>query len=320
MYGNITDVPGVKVGNHTDLTAVTGCTAIITEAGAVCGVDVRGSAPGTRETDLLDPVNMVNDVHAICLTGGSAYGLEAASGVMDYLEEKRIGLDVGVAKVPIIPSAVLFDLDIGSASTRPNKKMGYKAAESARVGSFSSGNIGVGTGATVGKLLGAKQRMKGGLGSASIKLPNGLVVGAIVAVNAVGDVRSVRNSEILAGAIDPNTDCLIDSMTLLKNMDPRDYLGANTTIGAIGVNAKLTKAEATKVAEVAHNGIARSIYPAHTMADGDTLFTLATGNSCYAIDLISNLAAQMVEEAIINAIKTAESVANIPSYRSRKIT
>lgn len=314
--GNITDVPGVKIGSKENVKALTGCTVIITEGGAICGVDVRGSAPGTRETDLLDPINAVDTVHAICLTGGSAYGLEAASGVMNYLEESDIGLDVGVTKVPIVPSAVLFDLQIGDKNIRPDKQMGYEAAEQAKKSSFPFGNIGAGCGATVGKAAGFENCMKGGLGSASITLENGLTVGAVVAVNALGDIRDPENREIIAGPLDPKTGDVMDSLALLEKADAHMRSGTNTTIGAVAVNARMTKAEATKVAQITQNALARTIYPAHTMADGDTIFALATGGESYSVDLIANTAAQAMEKAILQAVKSAESVADIPSFQS----
>lgn len=313
--GNITDVPGIKVGNSEDIDALTGCTAILAEEGAICGVDVRGSAPGTRETDLLDPINAVDTVHAICLAGGSAYGLEASSGIMTFLEEKGIGLDVGVANVPIIPSAVLFDLQVGDKNVRPDKQMGYQAAQKAKKDAFPFGNIGAGCGATVGKLAGFENCMKGGLGSASIQLNNGLIVGAIVAVNALGDIRNPDNREILAGPIDPKSHKLLDSLTLLEQVDAQMKSGTNTTIGAVAMNATLTKAEAKKVAEVTQNALARTIYPAHTMADGDTIFTLATGGESYSVDLIGNMAAKVMEEAILQAIKSARPVGTMLSYQ-----
>jgi L-aminopeptidase/D-esterase-like protein len=316
-FGNITDVPGVKVGNVEDLKALTGCTIILTEKGAVCGVDVRGSAPGTRETELLDPINLVNEVHAICLAGGSAFGLDSASGVMQFLEEKGIGLDVGVARVPIVPGAVLFDLPVGNPKIRPDKKMGYEAAMKASKGPFPFGNIGAGCGATVGKIAGIENCMKGGLGSASLTLDNGLIIGAIVAVNAVGDIREPSNREIIAGPIDSETGKLMDSLLYLqKNMKSEILPGTNTTIGAVAVNAKLTKAEVKKVAQIAQNGLARTIYPVHTMMDGDTVFALATGGESYPVDLIGSLAAQVMEEAIIAAIKSADEVFGIPSFKS----
>lgn len=315
--GNITDVPGIKVGNAEDLEALTGCTVIVTEEGAVCGVDVRGAAPGTRETALLDPINTVNEVHAVCLAGGSAFGLDSASGVMQYLEEKEIGLDVGVAKVPIVPAAVLFDLPVGNPKIRPDKEMGYKAAKQAVKGSFSFGNSGAGCGATVGKLTGLENCMKGGLGSASLTLDNGLIIGAIVAVNAVGDIRDPSNREILAGPINPETGELVDSLLYLqKNRGNKILPGMNTTIGVVAVNAKLTKSEAKKVAQMAQNGLARTIYPVHTSLDGDTVFALATGEESYSVDLIGSMAAQVMEEAIIAAIKSADEVFGIPSFKS----
>lgn len=315
-YGNITDVPGIKVGNQENMNALTGCTAIIAEEGAVCGVDVRGSAPGTRETDLLDPINAVDTVHAISLSGGSAYGLEAASGIMTYLEEQNVGLDVGVTKVPIVPGAVLFDLQVGDKNVRPDKQMGYEAAKRATADTFQFGNIGAGCGATVGKLAGFEQCMKGGLGSASIKLENGLVVGALVAVNALGDVRDPESRKIIAGPLDSRTGKPMDSIALLEEMGGQLNPGKNTTIGAVAMNATLTKAEAKKVAEVTQNALARTIYPAHTMADGDTIFALATGGETYSVDVIGNMAAKVMEEAILQAVKSAETVAEILSYQS----
>lgn len=317
-YGNITDVPGIKVGNKENLSALTGCTVVLTnEEGATCGVDVRGSAPGTRETDLLNPINVIEKVHAICLSGGSAFGLEAASGVMQYLEEQGIGQDVGVAKVPIVPSAVLFDLSVGDSRVRPDKKMGYEAAEYARTGYFNFGNIGAGCGATVGKLNGHVNCMKGGLGSASMELEHGIIIGALVAVNAVGDIRDPDSRKILAGPIDKESGMIIDSLHFLQKMqEVKAFPGANTTIGLVAANVALTKAEATKVAQIVQNALARTIYPAHTMLDGDTIFALATGDKHYPVDLIGNMAAKVMEEAILLAIKSAESISSIPSYNS----
>lgn len=318
-FDNITDVPGIKVGNIENLEALTGCTIILTEEGAVCGIDVRGSAPGTRETDLLDPINRIDEVHAICLSGGSAYGLDSASGVMQYLEEQGKGLDVGVAKVPIVPGAVLFDLSIGNPNIRPDKKMGYKAAQQAKRGPFPFGNVGAGCGATVGKITGPENCMKGGLGSVSIKFENGLVIGALVAVNAVGDVRDPLTREIIAGPIDPKTGKLVDSLVFLQeNIKSNVLPGTNTTIGIVAVNAKLTKAEAKKVAQITQNALARTIFPVHTMMDGDAIFAVATGGGLYPVDFIGNMAAKAMEEAIIAAIKAADEIAGIPSYRSMK--
>lgn len=316
-YDNITDVPGVKVGNCEDLQALTGCTVVITEKGASCGVDVRGSAPGTRETDLLDPINAIQEVHAICLSGGSAYGLEAATGVMRFLEEKNIGIDVGVAKVPIVPSAVLFDLAVGNPKIRPDMDMGYKAAELAITGDFPQGNIGAGCGATVGKVAGFHQAMKAGLGSSSVEGVEDLVVGAIVAVNAVGDVRDPKTNAILAGARDAKTGEFIDSIDYIKkNQASKALLGTNTTIGVVAMNAKLTKAEAKKIAEITQNALARVIFPVHTMFDGDTIFVLGTGEKRYSVDYLGVLAGESMEKAILRAVMSADSIQHIESYSS----
>ncbi|WP_066319116.1 P1 family peptidase [Bacillus sp. FJAT-29814] len=314
MHNQIIDVPGVKVGNAENAHALTGCTAILFEGGAVAGVDVRGSAPGTRETDLLNPVNLVDKVHAICLSGGSAFGLDAASGVMQYLEEQDIGLDVGVAKVPIVPAAVLFDLPYGDPKVRPDRQMGYEAAKSAESERFLTGNFGAGCGATVGKLAGPAYCMKGGLGSASLRLENGVVIGAIVAVNPGGDVRDPGTGEILAGPYKDGE--LLDSIQLLQqNYRPTIPAGSNTTIGVVAVNAQLTKAEATKVAQMAQDGYARTIFPAHTMFDGDTIFVAATGGERVPVDVIGGLAAKVMAEAIVNAVKSAESATGIIAHK-----
>ncbi|MFS0646055.1 P1 family peptidase [Siminovitchia sp. 179-K 8D1 HS] len=314
MHNQITDVPGVKVGNKENKQALTGCTAILFEGGAVGGVDVRGSAPGTRETDLLNPIHLVDQVHAICLSGGSAFGLDAASGVMKFLEERDIGLDVGVAKVPIVPAAVLFDLSVGDPKVRPDNQMGYEAAKAATTEKFATGNAGAGCGATVGKLASHDSCMKGGLGSASLGLENGVVIGAIVAVNAVGDVREPSTGKIMAGPYQQGK--LLDSIELLKENDqPAISAGTNTTIGVIAVNAELSKAEATKVAQMAQNGFARTIFPAHTMLDGDTIFAVATGGKRVPVDVIGGLAASVMEQAVINAVKTAESIGGITAHR-----
>lgn len=316
MIGQIIDVPGVKVGQKEDLKVLTGCTAILFEEGAVGGVDVRGSAPGTRETDLLNPINLVEKVHAICLSGGSAFGLDAASGVMQYLEEHGIGLDVGVAKVPIVPAAVLFDLAVGDPRVRPNKQMGYEAAALATPKKLHTGNYGAGCGATVGKLAGPDLCMKGGLGSASICLENGVVIGAIVAVNAVGEIRDPANGKVIAGVYDRKSGTILDSMTLLeKNYQAPIPAGTNTTIGVVAVNADFTKAEVNKVAQMAQDGFARTIYPAHTMNDGDTIFAAATGGIRIPVDVAGALAAKVIEMAILDAIYSAESVAGIIAYK-----
>lgn len=312
----IIDVPGVKVGNAEDQKALTGCTAILFEEGAVAGVDVRGSAPGTRETDLLNPVNLVDKVHGICLCGGSAFGLDAASGVMQYLEEQEIGLDVGVAKVPIVPAAVLFDLGVGDPKVRPNQQMGYLAASVAGDKEFKTGNSGAGCGATVGKLAGMDYCMKGGLGSASLKLTNGVVIGAIAAVNAVGEIHDPATAAVVAGPYDKKSGKILDSMKLLENnFQAAIPEGTNTTIGVVAVNADFTKAEASKIAQMAQDGYARTIYPAHTMYDGDTIFAVCTGGKRIPVDVAGALAAKVMELAVLDAVKSAEGTADIPSYK-----
>ncbi|GED56420.1 P1 family peptidase [Brevibacillus formosus] len=313
--GTIVDVPGVKVGQVQNEEALTGCTVIVLEKGSACGVDVRGSAPGTRETDLLNPINSVQEVNAVVLTGGSAYGLDAASGVMRYMEEQGQGYNVGVGVVPIIPAAVIFDLSIGSAKIRPDQQMGYEAARLASKQPVQQGNVGAGTGATVGKMAGMKRAMKGGLGTASRRLPNGLVVGAIVAVNAVGEVRLPSTGEILAGArgedgkIRESLSWMIDAAT------PPVPAGTNTTIAVVASNANLNKVQANKVAQMAHNGLAKTIHPVHTMSDGDTIFAIATGGVEASVNLVGTLSVEVLAEAVVNAILSAKGAGGVPAYQ-----
>ncbi|OSB08845.1 peptidase S58 [Paraclostridium bifermentans] len=313
MFNNILDVKGIKVGQVEDKKGLTGCTVIICEDGGVCGVDVRGSAPGTRETDLLDPINMVQKVHAIVLSGGSAFGLESTCGVSRYLEEKGIGFDVGVAKVPIVTGAVLFDLGVGDPKCRPNIEMGYKACQIANNIELKQGNHGAGCGATVGKIRGSEFCTKGGIGSYSIKLDNGLVVSAIIAVNAFGDVY--ENGQVIAGVLnDEKTDFLNTYDLMKKGVNKGGFNIDNTTIGAVVTNAKLSKAECKKISQMAHNGFAKSIFPIHTPHDGDTIFTLATGEVETDITLLGSIASEVVEKSVISAIKNASKTNNILSY------
>lgn len=313
MFNNILDVKGIKVGQVEDKEGLTGCTVIICEDGGVCGVDVRGSAPGTRETDLLDPINMVQKVHAIVLSGGSAFGLESTCGVSRYLEEKGIGFDVGVAKVPIVTGAVLFDLGVGDPKCRPNIEMGYKACQIANNIELKQGNYGAGCGATVGKIRGSEFCTKGGIGSYSIKLDNGLVVSAIIAVNAFGDVY--ENGQVIAGVLnDDKTDFLNTYDLMKKGVNKGSFNIDNTTIGAVVTNAKLSKAECKKISQMAHNGFAKSIFPIHTPHDGDTIFTLATGEVEADITLLGSIASEVVEKSVISAIKNASKTNNILSY------
>lgn len=315
--GFITDVSGLKVGHFTDSRRPTGCTVILCEAGGVAGVDVRGSAPGTRETDLLDPLNMVEKAHAIVLSGGSAFGLDTASGVMRYLEERNIGFDTRVARVPIVPAAILYDLGIGDAKIRPNADSGYKACEAAKTGPFDEGCVGAGAGATIGKAGGGRP-MKGGIGTASIKLANGLVVGAIVAVNAVGNIIDPKTGKIIAGARTADGKGFVDIIqTYREGRGVAENIGQATTIGLVATNAAgFTKAQMKKIAGMAHDGMARAINPAHTMGDGDTLFAMATGTSTIRgnVTAIGALAAEALTEAILRAVMRAKSVPGYPSY------
>ena len=277
---SLTDVPGIQVGHWTNLEAATGCTVVLCTQGAVAGVDVRGGAPGTRETDLLDPLCVVERVHAVLLGGGSAFGLAAADGVMQWLEERGIGYNVGVAKVPIVPAAILFDLGLGSASVRPTAASGYAACKAANDGAVAQGNVGAGAGATVGKLLGPLRAMKGGLGCASRQIEGGVIVAALVAVNAVGNIVDPQTGQVIAGARAVNGNGFVADPALLSHSASsiaEMAAGMNTTLAVVATNAALGKAGATKVAQMAHDGLARAIRPVHTHFDGDTVFALSLG-------------------------------------------
>jgi len=312
----IIDVPGIKVGHSQDLKAGTGCTVIICEKGATTGVDVRGGAPGTRETDLLNPINLIDKAHAIYLGGGSAFGLDGATGVMKYLEERGIGFDVVLTKVPIVPGAVLFDLAVGDYRVRPDAKMGYEACLKASEEEIRQGNVGAGTGATVGKIFGGLRCMKSGLGTASFKSQE-LIIGAIVAVNCLGDVIDPENGEIIAGVLTEDRKGFANTMSFLRNFPQKtqDNFSKNTTIGVIATNAKLTKAGATKVAIMSQDGYARTISPAHTMFDGDTIFCMATGEVEAGANVVGAIAAEVMARAIVKAIKNTESLFKLKSYK-----
>jgi len=312
---SITDIEGVKIGHAQDLAAATGCTVVIGEAGLTAGVDVRGGAPGTRETDLLDPVNLVEQIHAIILAGGSAFGLDAASGVMQYLEEKKIGLDVFVTKVPIVCGAVLFDLTIGDHKVRPDKEMGYQACLNANDTECAEGCVGAGTGATVGKILGMERCMKSGLGTYCIQTGD-LKIGAIVAVNCLGDVIDPKPGETLAGVLDENKKRFLNSEEIMiKEFSGRKIeFSGNTTIGVIVTNAKLKKSEANKVASMAHNGYGRTMRPAHTMFDGDTIFAVATGRVDTDVSVAGLLAARIMEQAVVRAVKRATPLCGLKCH------
>lgn len=318
--GGLTAVPGIRVGHHTLEERPTGCTVVLAPEGTVGGVDVRGGAPGTRETDLLDPVNTVQIVNAVVLAGGSAFGLDAASGVVRYLEERGVGYSVGpVVRVPIVSAAILYDLGVGGDWTvRPGPECGYRAAAGATEGPVGSGSVGAGAGATVGKLAGMGRAMKGGVGSASITLPDGLVVAALVAVNAVGDVIDPATGRVVAGVRGEDGTTLADARVLLRGgSPPGGSAGRNTTIGVVATNARLTRAEVTRVALMAQDGYARAIYPAHTPGDGDTIFSLATGTLAGGARAnaghVGALAADMVAAAILDAVRSATPLPGLPA-------
>jgi L-aminopeptidase/D-esterase-like protein len=324
MRNSITDIPGIEVGQDQDLDALTGVTVILCRKGAVGGVDQRGGAPGTRETDLLNPINLVEKVHAVVLAGGSAFGLDSASGVMKYLEEQKIGFDVGVAHVPIVPAAILFDLALGRADVRPTPEMGYRAAAAANADSVAEGNVGAGTGASVGKIFGNAGAMKSGVGTASIDIGGGVIVGALAAVNAYGDVVDPQTGQIIAGARTVKAGPLTlgapgyfaDTLTTMKTFAGRMIEGlsmrSNTVIGVVATNAKLTKSEANKMAQMAQDGLARAIRPAHTMLDGDTIFALATGQKKADVSLVGAFAAEAFAEACVRAVRAAKSAGGLP--------
>jgi len=314
----LTAVPGLEVGHDTLPERPTGCTVVLARRGAIAGVDVRGGAPGTRETDLLDPSNTVEKVHAVVLSGGSAFGLDAAIGVVRYLEQQGIGFDVGVAKVPIVPAAVLFDLAVGGRpEVRPDAASGYRAAQAATDGPVAEGNVGAGAGASVGKIAGLARAMKGGLGSASIARPDGLVVAALVAVNAVGDVVDPATGRVIAGVRTGDGRALADARSLLRagGFAPLARPGENTTIGVVATNAALDKAQARKMAQMAHDGFARTLAPAHTPLDGDTIFALATGQRPGAAELmtIGALAADAMAAAVMRAVRGARGGPGLPA-------
>jgi L-aminopeptidase/D-esterase-like protein len=315
----VNPIPGVQVGHAQDFEAATGCTVVLTPAGAVCGVDQRGGAPGTRETDLLRPMHLVEKVHAVLLTGGSAFGLTAADGVVRWLEERHIGYDARVARVPIVPAAVLFDLGIGRADVRPDAAMGYLACQAANsdLNGSARGTIGAGTGATVGKILGPMSQMKGGVGTAIIDLGRGLWVGALFAVNCLGDVINPETGRIIAGARKLPDGDFVDTMQILKTQMMGGFSGSgNTIIGVVATNASMPKEAVNKVAQMAHDGLARAVRPAHTMFDGDTIFALATGEGQVAeVNLIGAYGAEATALAIVDAVQQATMLAGVPALR-----
>ncbi|HEC34142.1 MAG TPA: peptidase S58 family protein [Chloroflexi bacterium] len=317
IINGITAVPGIRVGHATDPVGLTGCTVVLCEKGAVGGVDQRGGAPGTRETDLLRPLHLVQKVHAVLLAGGSAFGLAAADGVMRYLEERGVGFDARIARIPIVPAAILFDLDLGDPKARPDAAMGYAACQAASDGPVPEGNVGAGAGAAVGKILGPKRAMKSGLGTAAASLGGGLVVGALVAVNPFGDVVDPRSGEILAGARKLRSDEPADTLAAMRSMVGKAILrfASSTVIGVVATNGRLTKEEANKVAQMAQDGIARTVRPAHTLFDGDILFALSSGNKRADVNLVGAYAAEAVAQAVVRAVKAAESAGGLPAWK-----
>jgi L-aminopeptidase/D-esterase-like protein len=314
LLDSITDVPGLRVGHWTDRRAATGCTVVLCEKGAVAGVDIRGGAPGTRESALLRPEALVQQVHAVFLTGGSAFGLDVGSGIMRYLEERRVGFPYGGAVVPIVAGAVLFDLNIGRSDVRPGADAGYRACQAAKSGRVAQGSVGAGTGASVAKTLTVKRALKGGIGTASERLGQ-VIVAALVAVNAFGDIVDPATGALVAGPRgEPGR--FRDSMDLVHEAGAAAMLPlTNTTIGVVATNAALTKTQATGVAQMAHDGIARTVRPAHTPGDGDALFVLATGDIAGPVNhgIVGAFAARAVERAVLAAIREAKGLAGVPS-------
>jgi L-aminopeptidase/D-esterase-like protein len=310
--GGLTDIPGIRVGHVTDERALTGCTVILCEQGAVGGVDIRGGATGTRDFGPLDPSHIAPHVHAILLSGGSAFGLDAAGGVMRYLEERGHGFRVGRACVPIVPAAIIFDLSVGDPRTRPTVATGYAACEHATADPVVEGSVGAGTGATVGKARGIECAMKGGVGTASLAFPGGVVVAALVVVNCWGDV--IEDGKIIAGARHPSGG-FADATRLLQAGElTRARRELNTTLGVVATNARFTKVELGKIAQLAHQGLTRTIAPVHTMFDGDLVFALSLGSQKADLHRVGFAAADALAEAVVRAVTQAQSRGGIPCY------
>jgi L-aminopeptidase/D-esterase-like protein len=302
----LTSIGGIRVGHCTDRDAMTGCTVAIFDARTVAGVDVRGANTGTKDTDLLRPMSSMPEVHAIVLTGGSTYGLESAMGVTRYLEQEGRGHDVRVARIPIVPAAVIYDLSVGSPSVRPDLAMGIKACQAAAAGDFERGSAGAGTGATVGKLFGVPRASRGGIGSALVELAGGIKVGALMVVNSFGDVIDRRSGRIIAGTKDESGAFIDTYLQLKRGVRSLSAFGfTNTTIGLVSCNARLTKEQANRVAGLAHNGIARAVSPPHMNVDGDLIFATGALDSelTCPVDVIGSAAAEAVEEAILDAVR-----------------
>lgn len=320
----ITDVPGIKVGHASDFNALTGCTVILCEEGAIGGVDIRGTATGTRQLDALTFLHLVEKIHAILFTGGSAFGLDAAGGVMTFLEERGKGFDVGKTRIPIVPTAVIFDFGIGDYRVRPNHQMGYQACLNASK-KVVEGSVGAGTGATVGKLFGIERAMKGGVGTSSIRGPKGIVVGALVVVNAFGDVYDPESNQILAGARNSKKSSqLANSSKWIKKgvtrkqfgaLTPPDLSAFNTTLGVIATNANLSKKEVHQIAQIAHSGLTKEISPIHTTFDGDMVFALSIGKKKADVNTIGLLGEAALIESVKRAVMKADGFGVIPAYK-----
>jgi len=306
----LTDIPGIRVGHVSDFDAVTGCTAILCEQGAVCGVDIRGSATGTQEIETLRPGHVTDRVHGITLAGGSAFGLEAASGVRRYLANRKVGFAFGGQHIPIVAAAILFDLGIGKSNLHPNAAMGEAAAAAATTDAVAEGNVGAGTGATIGKLFGKARAMKGGLGSYTVTLPGGVLVSALCAVNAVGDIRDPTTGKIVAGARKSADSAeFVDSEREMLNGALMGGSRSNTTLGVVATNAAMDKVQANKLAEFASLGMARTIYPVNTMSDGDTVFAMSAGTAKADINTLGVAAAHALAQSILRAVRAARTLA-----------
>lgn len=316
----ITEIPGVRIGQAEDVTGGTGCTVFISENGAPCGLDVRGGGPASRESELLKPLANADRIHAVLLSGGSAYGLDAGGGVMQYLEEHDIGYDVGIAKVPLVCQSDLFDLSVADPKARPDKALGYAACVASESGNYRDGNYGAGTGASVGKFYGMKNAMKSGIGSYAVQIGD-LMVGAVAAVNALGDIYDWKTGKQAAGLLNDEKTALVSTCEeMYKHYEVvSNKFTGNTTIGIILTNGAFNKTQLCKIAGMAHNGYARSIRPVHTSADGDSIYAMSTGTVAADLDMVGTLAADLMSEAILRAVSAAESAYGLPALRDLKL-
>ncbi len=316
ILNGLTDVPGIRVGHVSDYDALTGCSVILCEGGAVAGADIRGSASGTEEFPVMDPGHVADRIHAVCFAGGSAFGLEAASGVRRHLEQRGIGFETGAAKVPLVPAAIIYDLAIGKANVRPTREMGEAAAAAATSGPVQEGSVGAGTGATVGKVNGLKQAMKGGIGTATIDVPAypGVLVSALAVTNAFGDVVDPKTGDIVAGARRaPNSHEFANTEAVMKTRRRTGpFPVRNTTLLVVATNAALNKVQAQKLAQLAQSGLARAVRPAHTMGDGDVAIALSLGKLAADVNTLGIAAMEAVGEALLRSVRLAKSAGGVP--------